>query len=83
MKPSTFGWNISTLKNRALMEAKYISEPSPALIGYPPPPLPSGVTVHYSFATKKIRRVIIEATISKEGANNKIISFLVKGFYYE
>ena len=81
MKPSTFGWNISTLKNRAWTQAKHILEPSPALIGYPSPPLPSGVIVHYSFANKKTRRVIIEATISKAGANNKIISFLVKGFY--
>ena len=80
MKPSTFGWNISTLKNRAEIWAYEIPEPSPASAGYPPPPLPSGVTINYDFVAKRDLFVIIEATISKAGANNKVISFLIKGF---
>ena len=79
-KPSTFGWNTSTLRNRARIEATHMLEPSPISVGYPPPPLPSGVTVNYNFAVKKNQFVIIEATILKAGADNKVISFLVKGF---
>ena len=78
----TYGYYQSNLPNKATIWPTTIRTPSPTTLGFPSPPLPSGVTVVYKpiFMNDRKGFAIIKATISKRGVGSQDIGFMIRGF---
>ena len=81
-EPPTYGHYQSNLPNKATIWPTTIRTPSPTTLGFPSPPLPSGVTVVYKpiFMNDIHGFIIIKATISKRGVGSQVIGFMIRGF---